>query len=90
MSEIGDGNDHNRVSEILYPQVPDSIPLVTIGGGAGALKTGMVVRYPIDTNAKAAGVNRMVPDLLITLARAMGAGSVSMPHTTGVLSEVLA
>ena len=40
MSEIGDGNDHNRVSEILYPQVPDSIPLVTIGGGAGALKTG--------------------------------------------------
>jgi hypothetical protein len=48
------------------------------------------VRYPIDTNAKASAVNRMVPDLLITLARAMGAGSVSMPHTTGVLSEVLA
>jgi hypothetical protein len=90
MSEIGDGNDHNRVSEILYPQVPDSVPLVTIGGGAGALKTGMVVRYPIDTNAKAGAVNRMVPDLLITLAKAMGAGSVSLPHTTGVVSEVLA
>ena len=23
MSEIGDGQDHTRVSEILYPQVPD-------------------------------------------------------------------
>jgi hypothetical protein len=90
MSEVGDGQDHNRVSEILYPQVPDSIPLVTIGGGAGALKTGMVVRYPIDTNAKAAAVNRMVPDLLLTLAKAMGAGSVTLPHTTGVISEVLA
>jgi hypothetical protein len=90
LSEVGDGNDHNRVSEILYPQVPDSIPLVTIGGGAGALKTGLVVRYPIDTNAKASTVNRMVPDLLITLGKAMGAGALSMPHTTGVVSEVLA
>ncbi len=90
MSEVGDGQDHNRVSEILYPQVPDSVPLVTIGGGAGALKTGLVVRYPIDASAKAASVNRMVPDLLITLAKAMGAGSVTLPHTTGVVSEVLA
>jgi hypothetical protein len=90
MSEIGDGADHSRVSEILYPQTPDSIPLVTIGGGAGALKTGMVVRYPIDASTKAAGVNRMVPDLLLTLATAMGAGSVSLPHTTGVVKEVLA
>jgi hypothetical protein len=90
MSEVGDGQDHNRVSEILYPQVPDSVPLVTIGGGAGALKTGLVVRYPIDVSSKAASVNRMVPDLLITLGKAMGAGSISMPHTTGVVSEVLA
>jgi len=90
MSEIGDGNDHNRVSEILYPQVPDSVPLVTIGGGGGALNTGLVVRYPIATNASAGGVNRMVPDLLLTLATAMGAGSVTLPHTTGVVSEVLA
>ena len=90
MTEIGDGNDHNRVSEILYPQVPDSVPLVTIGGGAGALNTGLVVRYPIATNASAGGVNRMVPDLLLTLATAMGAGSVTLPHTTGVVSEVLA
>ena len=50
------------------------MPLVTIGGGAGALNTGLVVRYPIATNAMAGGVNRMVPDLLLTLATAMGAG----------------
>ena len=31
MSEIGDGQIHTRVSEILYPQVPTSLPLVTIG-----------------------------------------------------------
>jgi hypothetical protein len=90
MSEIGDGADHNRASEILYPQVPDSVPLVTIGGGAGALKTGLVVRYPIDAIAKAPSVNRMVPDLLLTIATAMGAGSVTLPHTTGVVKEVLA
>ena len=45
MSEIGDGNDHNRVSEILYPQVPDSLPLVTIGKCAGTIKSGQVVQY---------------------------------------------
>jgi hypothetical protein len=32
----------------------------------------------------------MVPDLLLTLATAMGAKSVTLPHTTGVVSEVLA
>ena len=31
MSEIGDGQDHTRVSEILYPQTPDYLPLITIG-----------------------------------------------------------
>ena len=34
-SEIGDGQDHTRVSEILYPQTPDSLPLVTIGKCGG-------------------------------------------------------
>ena len=36
-----------RVSEILYPQTPDSLPLVTIGKCAGAIKTGQVVQHPI-------------------------------------------
>jgi Protein of unknown function (DUF1552) len=92
MSEVGDGQDHNRVSEVLYPQVPDSLPLVTIGKCGGAIKSGQVIQYPIapkDNNA-AAMVNRKVVDLMITLARAMGASSVSMPGQTGPVTEVLA
>ena len=89
MSEIGDGQDHNRVSEILYPQTPDSLPLVTIGKLGGAIKSGQVVQYPIATNAMAATVNRPVADLYLTFAKAMGASSVSFPGQTGVLSEVM-
>ena len=89
MSEIGDGNDHNRVSEILYPQVPDSLPLVTIGKCAGAIKSGQVVQYPIAANATASTVNRPASDLYLTIAKAMGAGSVSFPAQTGPLTEVL-
>ncbi len=89
MSEIGDGNDHNRVSEILYPQVPDSLPLVTIGKCGGAIKSGQVVQYPIAANATANTVNRPASDLYLTIAQAMGAGSVSFPGQTGPVTEVL-
>ena len=52
MSEIGDGQDHNRVSEIEYPQVPDSLPLVTIGKCGGAIKSGQVVQFPTAEHAR--------------------------------------
>src|SRR3954465_3263239 len=48
MSEIGDGADHNRASEILYPQTPASLPLITIGKCGGAIKSGQVVPFSID------------------------------------------
>jgi hypothetical protein len=93
MSEIGDGQDHNRVSEILFPQVPDSLPLVTIGKCGGAIKSGQVVQYPIGKNDTAAGnagsVNRPASDLYLTFAKAMGASSVTFPGQTGVVSEVM-
>jgi len=90
MSEIGDGQNHTRVSELEYPQVPTSLPLVTIGKCAGALKTGQVVRAGIGTDAKnAAMVNRPATDLYLSLAKAMGAGNVTFPGTTGAVKEVL-
>jgi hypothetical protein len=92
MSEIGDGADHNRVSEILYPQTPDSLPLVTIGKCGGAIKSGQVVQYPLATaDQKNAGtiVNRPATDLFLTMAKAMGAGSASFPGQSGPITEVL-
>jgi len=90
MSEIGDGADHNRMSEVLYPQTPDSLPLVTIGKCGGAIKSGQVVQYPLVTDKNnAKGINRPATDLFLTLARAMGAGNATFPGTSGVISEVL-
>ena len=54
MSEIGDGQDHTRISEILYPQTPDYLPLITIGKAGGALKSGQVVQFPIAEKMTAA------------------------------------
>ena len=90
MSEIGDGADHNRVSEILYPQTPDSLPLVTIGKAGGALVTGQVVQFPVADKSTAGTVNRPAADIYLTMARAMGASTATFPGQTGVLPGVLA
>lgn len=90
MSEIGDGADHNRMSEVLYPQTPDSLPLVTIGKAGGALKSGQVVQFPLVTDKNStAVVNRPATDLFLTLAQAMGAKNATFPGTSGVISGVL-
>ena len=90
MSEIGDGQDHNRVSEILYPQVPDSLPLITIGKCGGAIKSGQVVQFPVAEKATATSVNRPATNLYQTMAQAMGAATASFPGQPKVISEVLA
>ena len=91
MSEIGDGQNHTRVSEVEYPQVPTSLPLVTIGKCGGAIKSGQVVQAPIGSDQNMAGmVNRPAADLYLTMARAMGAASATFPGTTGVVNGVLA
>jgi hypothetical protein len=90
MSEIGDGQNHTRLSEIEYPQVPTNLPFVTIGKCAGAIKSGQVVQFPLDTPDKASAVNRPAADLYLTMARAMGAASATFPGTTGLVSQVLA
>jgi hypothetical protein len=91
MSEIGDGQNHNRVSEVEYPQVPTHLPLVTIGKAGGAIKSGQVVGFPIDKpdNGAAEKVARPATDLYLTLARAMGASAATFPGTTGPVVEAL-
>ena len=89
MSEIGDGAYHTRLSEIEFPQVPTSLPLVTIGKCAGAFKSGQVVQFPLDVEAKAAMVNRPAADLYLSMARAMGAANATFPGTTGPITQVL-
>jgi hypothetical protein len=80
MSEIGDGAGHTTQSTLEYPQVPAYLPLVSIGKGGGALKTGQVVRFDTD---------RPAGDLYLTFAQAMGASGVTFPDATGPLTELL-
>ena len=87
-SEIGDGQDHTRISYILYPQTPDYLPLITIGKGGGAIKSGQVVQFPIAAKDKATP-NRPAADLYLTMARAMGATNATFPGQTNVLPGVL-
>ena len=89
-SEISDGANHLRTSCLQYPQVPTHLPLVAIGGGAGALKTGRVVSFPINDKDAPTLLARPATDVYATLAQAMGASGVSFPNTTGPVSEVLA
>ena len=87
-SEIGDGQDHTRISYILYPQTPDYLPLITIGKCGGAIKSGQVVQFPIAAKDKATP-NRPAADLYLTMARAMGATNATFPGQTNVLPGVL-
>jgi hypothetical protein len=72
-SELDMGNYHNH----------DDTPFVLIGGaGSGKLKTGQLVRFPLNLSApyytpgnKPPTNNRFHNDLLVTLADVMGVGS---------------
>jgi hypothetical protein len=80
MSEIGDGADHDTGSKVLYPQVPEFMPLVSIGKCGGALKTGQVVNF---------GMDRPAGDLYTSFARAMGVPNATFPDAVGPVTEVL-
>jgi hypothetical protein len=87
MSEIGDGQNHNRVSIAVWPQIPAYLHAVTIGKAAGAIKASQVPTYPIDKDPKKGA--RPATDLYLTMAKAMGAADVTFPGTTGLITEVL-
>jgi hypothetical protein len=89
-SEIGDSANHLRSSSVEYPQVPQHLPLVTIGKGGGALKTGQVYAAPINGKDEVPQIARPATDLYLTLAHAMGASAATFPNAEGVVSEVLA
>lgn len=89
-SEISDGANHLRASCIEYPGTPVHLPLVSIGGAAGALKTGQVVSFDINAVDAKPLAARSATDLYLTLAKAMGATNATFPDTSGVVSEVLA
>jgi hypothetical protein len=87
-SEIADGQWHNLTSDDIPSYHPDStpfvrlyLPLITIGGGGGSLKTQRIVRNAVD---------RPAADIYLTLAQAMGAPLSSFGQSTGVIQEVLA
>jgi hypothetical protein len=88
-SEIGDSQNHWRVSELISPQIPSYLPMVSIGGAGGGLVSGQVFTLPIIANGIGPAV-RPATDLYLTLAKAMGATNVTFPGTTGTLSGVLA
>lgn len=88
-SEIGDSQDHTRISEILYPQLPSYVPMVSIGGAGGGLVSGQVFTSPIPAQDATSPVDRPATDVYLTLCKAMGVDA-TFPNTTGTLAGVVA
>ncbi|HTQ06451.1 MAG TPA: DUF1552 domain-containing protein [Polyangiaceae bacterium] len=88
-SEIADSQDHTRISEVLSPQLPSYLPMVSVGGGGGGLVSGQVITLPIPKQGASSPVDRPATDLYLTLAKAMGV-TATFPGTTGTVTGVLA
>lgn len=85
-SEIGDGNEHTKaLTRIWQGPEPEQIfgyyPAFIVGGGGGSLAPGRLITVD----------NRPIPDLLLTLAQAMGSSATSFgPLSSGNIPELLA
>ncbi|HET9956793.1 MAG TPA: DUF1552 domain-containing protein [Polyangiaceae bacterium] len=83
-SEIGEGAWHPSATVELKQAATAAalsyLPLVTIGGGGGAIKTGNVMKFSPD---------RPASDIYLALARAMGVANATFPNSTGALTEIL-
>jgi hypothetical protein len=89
-SEIGEGAWHtSKTSAIQLGATPNAfayMPIVTIGGGGGALRTGQVLNVnPNDTRT-----DRPAGDIYLALARAMGVNVPAFGNATNPLMEILA
>lgn len=84
-SEIGDGDQHTKsLMRMWQAPEPDQIfgyyPAFIVGGGGGSLAPGRLITVD----------NRPIPDLLLTLAQAMGSSATTFsPHSTGPIRELL-
>lgn len=88
-SEIGEGAWHtSRTQAIQLGATPNAyayMPIITIGGGGGALRTGQVV----NVNPNAAGTDRPAGDVYLALCRAMGVTATSFGNATNPVTEIL-
>lgn len=89
-SEIGEGAWHTSASRAVQlgatPNAFAYMPMLTIGGGGGALRTGQV----INVNPGAAGNDRPAGDVYLALSRAMGVDVAAFGDATNPLTELLA
>jgi hypothetical protein len=88
-SEIGDSQFHLRIGEIMSPQIPSYVPMVSIGGAGGGITPGQVITLPIAPDGKLAAGARPAVDVYATLAKAMGVTG-TFPGSTGTLAGVVA
>ena len=84
-SEIGEGAWHTTTTRVIQvgplPGATAYMPIVTIGGGGGALRTGQTLTF--DGNPPAGNV-------YLSLCRAMGVNATSFGAANTVVQEILA
>jgi hypothetical protein len=99
-AEIGEGAWHtSRTGKINFdnvnPPAPFAyMPITTVGGLGGAIKTGQIVRVNNDPNPDgnnaANSLDRPAGDIYLALARAMGVEVAAFGNATNPLTEILA
>lgn len=83
-SEIGDGAQHSIATEVIErgPTGPTAyLPLITLGGGGGAIKTQQVLNFSAD---------RPAADVFLALCQAMGVSGHTASHVGSAVSTALA
>jgi hypothetical protein len=94
-SEIGEGAWHGSNTRIIQtgptPMATSYLPLVTIGGGSGALKTGQVLNFnPNPVQNSELDNDRPAGDIYLALARAFGVQNATFGSATNPVTEILA